>query len=59
MKNVQIPQELFMKLLRYHMLYDRGVSRSCINGRQGKVADVKTEVFGRHREGCPDSGHPW
>ena len=26
------------------MLYNRGVARSCINGRQGKVADVKTEV---------------
>ena len=26
------------------MPYDRGVARSCINGRQGKVADVRTEV---------------
>ena len=40
------------------MPYDRGVARSCINGRQGEVVDVKTEVFVRHREGRPDSGHP-
>ena len=26
------------------MPYDRGVARSCINGRQGKVADMRTEV---------------
>ena len=26
------------------MPYDRGVARSCINSRQGKVADVRTEV---------------
>ena len=26
------------------MPYDRGVARSCINGRQGKIADVRTEV---------------
>ena len=27
------------------MPYDRGVARSCINGRQGKVADMRTEVY--------------
>ena len=26
------------------MLYDRGVARSCINGRQGKAVDVRSEV---------------
>ena len=26
------------------MPYDRGVARSCINGRQGEVADMRTEV---------------
>jgi len=36
------------------MPYDRGVARSCINGRQGKVADVRTEVFVRHLKGSPD-----
>ena len=36
------------------MPYDRGVARSCINGRQGKVADVRTEVFVRHLKGSHD-----
>ena len=26
------------------MPYDRGVARSCINGRQGKAVDVRSEV---------------
>ena len=26
---------------------------------QGKVADVRTEVFVRHLKGSHDSGHPW
>ena len=26
------------------MPYDRGVARSCINGRQGKAGDVRSEV---------------
>ena len=37
MKNVQIPQELFMKLLRYHLLDDGSCADDVKKGLEQKI----------------------
>ena len=37
MKNVQIPQELFMKLLRYHLLDDDSCTEDVKKGLELKI----------------------
>ena len=37
MKNVQIPQELFMKLLRYHLLNDDSCTEDVKKGLEQKM----------------------
>lgn len=48
MKNVQIPQELFMKLLRYHLLDDDSCTEEVKNGLEQKMnAMVERELYTR------------
>lgn len=48
MKNVQIPQELFMKLLRYHLLDDD--TEEVKNGLEQKMnAMVERELYTRSK----------
>ena len=56
MKNVQIPQELFMKLLRYHLLDDDSCTEEVKNGLEQKMnAMVERELYTRSKT-CPDGG---
>ena len=46
MKNVQIPQELFMKLLRYHLLDDGSCADDVKKGLEQKMnAMVERELY--------------
>ena len=46
MKNVQIPQELFMKLLRYHLLDDDNCAADVKKGLEQKMnAMVERELY--------------
>lgn len=46
MKNVQIPQELFMKLLRYHLLDDDSCAADVKKGLEQKMnAMVERELY--------------
>ena len=46
MKNVQIPQELFMKLLRYHLLDDGSYADDVKKGLEQKMnAMVERELY--------------
>ena len=46
MKNVQIPQELFMKLLRYHLLDDDNCAVDVKKGLEQKMnAMVERELY--------------
>lgn len=46
MKNVQIPQELFMKLLRYHLLDDDSCADDVKKGLEQKMnAMVERELY--------------
>ena len=46
MKNVQIPQELFMKLLRYHLFDDGGCADDVKKGLEQKMnAMVERELY--------------
>ena len=45
MKNVQISQELFMKLLRYHLLDDDSCTEEVKNGLEQKNAMVERELY--------------
>ena len=50
MKNVQIPQELFMKLLRYHLLDDDSCTEEVKNGLEQKMnAMVERELYTRSK----------
>ena len=49
MKNVQIPQELFMKLLRYHLLDDDSCTEEVKNGLEQKNAMVERELYTRSK----------
>ena len=50
MKNVQIPQELFMKLLRYHLLDDDSCTEEEKNGLEQKMnAMVERELYTRSK----------
>lgn len=56
MKNVQIPQELFMKLLRYHLLDDDSCTEEVKNGLEQKMnAMVERELYTRSKT-APDGG---
>lgn len=44
MKNVQIPQELFMKLLRYHLLDDDSCADDVKKGLEQKIANSARTV---------------
>ena len=46
MKNVQIPQELFMKLLRYHLLDDDSCTEDVKKGLEQKMKTmVERELY--------------
>lgn len=46
MKNVQIPQELFMKLLRYHLLNDDSCTEDVKKGLEQKMNTmVERELY--------------
>ena len=46
MKNVQIPQELFMKLLRYHLLDDQSCTEDVKKGLDQKMNTmVERELY--------------
>ena len=46
MKNIQIPQELFMKLLRYHLLDDDSCTEDVKKGLEQKMNTmVKRELY--------------
>ena len=46
MKNVQIPQELFMKLLRYHLLNDDSCTEDVKKGLEHKMSTrVERELY--------------
>ena len=46
MKNIQIPQELFMKLLRYHLLDDDSCTEDVKKGLEQKMNTmVKLELY--------------
>ena len=46
MKNIQIPQELFMKLLRYHLLDDDNCAEDVKNGLEQKMNTmVERELY--------------
>ena len=50
MENVQIPQELFMKLLRYHLLDDDSCTEEVKNGLEQKMnAMVERELYTRSK----------
>ncbi|MCB5386645.1 complexin-2 [Blautia glucerasea] len=50
MKNVQIPQELFMKLLRYHLLDDDSCAEKIKKGLEQKMnAMVDRELYTRSK----------
>ena len=50
MKNVQIPQELFMKLLRYHLLDDDSCTGEVKKGLEQKMnAIVERELYTRSK----------
>ena len=50
MKNVQIPQELFIKLLRYHLLDDDSCTGEVKNGLEQKMnAIVERELYTRSK----------
>ena len=44
MKNVQIPQELFMKLLRYHLLEDDSCTEDVKKGLEQKMKTMVERV---------------
>lgn len=44
MKNVQIPQELFMKLLRYHLLDDDSCTEDVKKGLEQKMKTMVERV---------------
>lgn len=49
-ENVQIPQELFMKLLRYHLLDDDSCTEEVKNGLEQKMnAMVERELYTRSK----------
>lgn len=46
MKNIQIPQELFMKLLRYHLLDDNSCTEDVKKGLEQKMNTmVERELY--------------
>ena len=50
MKNVQIPQELFMELLRYHLLDDDSCAEKVKKGLEQKMnAMVERELYTRSK----------
>ena len=50
MKNVQIPQQLFMKLLRYHLLDDDSCADDVKKGLEQKMnAMVERELYTRSK----------
>ena len=56
MKNVQIPQELFMKLLRYHLLDDGSCADDVKKGLEQKMnAMVERELYTKSKTAVSES----
>ena len=50
MKNVQVPQQLFMKLLRYHLLDDDSCADDVKKGLEQKMNTmVERELYTKYR----------
>lgn len=57
MKNVQIPQELFMELLRYHLLDDDSCAEEIKKGLEQKMNTmVERELYTRSKTAPTEEG---